>query len=96
MCPIASYVPYSSLIPLPKQLKKSMITHPCIFEQIFTKYNMPEITKGFCMVDNLVYNNLSNTKFYYTERIGENRKMCNSFERIKQIAKKSNQLLIPC
>ena len=63
--------------------KFSMVTHSCIFAQIFTKYNMPEMTKGFCKVDNLMYDNLPKTKFYYTERIGEGGKFCDySYERI--------------
>ena len=77
---------YGWEITYPKTTKNkfSMTTHSCIFAQIFTKYNMPEMTKGFCMVDNLMYSNLPNTKFYYTERIGENGKFCDyTFERIK-------------
>ena len=54
-----------------------MTTHKCIFNQIFTKYNMPEMTLGFCKVDNLLH-----TKFYYSQRIGEKGKFCDySFER---------------
>ncbi len=54
----------------------SMTTHKCIFKDIFTKYNMPEMTKGFCKVDNLLYDNLPKTKFYYTQRLGENGNYC--------------------
>lgn len=55
----------------------SMTTHKCIFNQIFTKYNMPEMTLGFCKVDNLLH-----AKFYYSQRIGEKGKFCDySFER---------------
>lgn len=77
---------YGWEITYPKTTKNkfSMTTHSCIFAQIFTKYNMSEMTKGFCMVDNLTYSNLPNTTFYYTERIGENGKFCDyTFERIK-------------
>lgn len=65
--------------------KFSMTTNVCIFAMIFTKYGMPEMTKGFCYVDNLMYDKLPNTKFYYTERIGEGRRFCDySFERIEK------------
>ena len=51
--------------------KFSMVTHSCIFEDIFKKYGMPEMAKGFCKVDNLMYDALPKTRFSYTERIGE-------------------------
>ncbi len=61
-----------------------MVTHSCIYAQIFTKYGMPEMTKGFCRVDNLLYDNLPNTKFFYTERIGEGGSQCDyCYERVK-------------
>ncbi len=60
----------------------SMVTHSCIFAQIFSKYGMPEMTKGFCMVDNLMYDRLPKTKFFYTQRIGEGGQFCDySFQR---------------
>lgn len=63
----------------------SMITHSCIFAQIFTKYNMSEMTKGFCIVDNLMYDNLPKTKFSYTQRIGEGGGVCDyTFERVSK------------
>ena len=60
----------------------TMVTHKCIFAQIFAKYDMFEMTKGFCKVDNILYSNLPNTKFYYSQRIGEGGKCCDySFQR---------------
>lgn len=55
--------------------KFSMVTHSCIFEDIFKKYGMPEMAKGFCKVDNLMYDALPKTRFSYTERIGEGGKV---------------------
>ncbi len=78
---------YGWKITYPETSKKkfSMTTHACIFAQIFAKYGMPEMTKGFCRVDNLMYDELPNTKFSYTERIGEGGKVCDySFERVKK------------
>ena len=61
-----------------------MVTHSCIYAQIFAKYGMPEMTKGFCRVDNLLYDHLPNTKFSYTERIGEGGTRCDyCYERVK-------------
>ena len=46
---------------------------------------MSEMTKGFCIVDNLMYDNLPKTKFSYTQRIGEGRKVCDyTFERVSK------------
>jgi hypothetical protein len=60
-----------------------MITHECLFAKIFKKYGMPELTFGFCKVDNLMYDKLPNTRFFYTERIGEGGNMCDyHFERM--------------
>ncbi len=69
---------YGWKITFPKTSKDNftMITHQCIFAQIFTKYGFPEMTRGFCRVDNLLYDNLPNTIFQYTERIGEGGKIC--------------------
>ncbi len=68
--------------PKTHKYKFSMTTNKCIFAQIFTKYGMSEMTKGFCAVDNLMYSELPHTKFYYTQRIGEGGKYCDySFER---------------
>lgn len=62
----------------------STTTHACIFAQIFAKYGMPEMAKGFCVVDNLMYSDLPNIKFYYSQRIGENGEFCDySFERVE-------------
>lgn len=43
--------------------KFSMITHACIYANIFAKYDVSEMTKGFCKVDNLLYSALPKTKF---------------------------------
>lgn len=71
------------IIEFPKTSKYtfSMNTNKCIFHTIFTKYNIPQMTKIFCMVDNLMYDKLPNTKFYYTSRIGEGGMVCYTFER---------------
>ncbi len=62
----------------------AMTTHRCIFFDIFSKYGRPELTKGFCQVDNILYGALPKTKFSYTERIGEGGKKCDYvFERVK-------------
>lgn len=62
----------------------SMITHLCIYADIFRKYGMPEMTKGFCKVDNLMYGSLPKTRFSYSERIGEGGKVCDYvFKRIE-------------
>lgn len=69
--------------PKTKSNNFSMITHSCIYAQIFSKYGYPEMTKGFCKVDNIMYDHLPNTTFSYSERIGEGGKMCDySYERI--------------
>ena len=61
----------------------AMTTHRCIFFDIFSKYGRPELTKGFCQVDNILYGALPKTKFSYTERIGEGGKKCDYvFERV--------------
>ncbi len=63
--------------------KFSMITHSCIYAQIFAKYGISEMTRGFCKVDNIMYDHLPNTTFSYTERIGEGGQMCDySYERM--------------
>ena len=56
--------------------KFTMITHACIYAQIFAKYGMPEMTAGFCRVDNILYDSLPNTAFTCTERIGEGGSVC--------------------
>ncbi len=62
----------------------AMTTHRCMFFEIFSKYGRPELTKGFCQVDNILYGNLPKTKFSYTERIGEGGSKCDYvFEREK-------------
>lgn len=69
---------YGWKITFPKTNKDcfTMITHKCIFAEIFNKYGYPKMTKGFCQVDNLLYDALPNTTFTYAERIGEGGKVC--------------------
>ena len=63
--------------------KFCMITHACIYHQIFTKYGYPEMTCGFCKVDDMLYSALPHTKFSYYERLGEGGSFCDySYERI--------------
>lgn len=54
----------------------TMITHKCIYQQLFTKYGMPEITAVFCEVDDLMYSSLPRAEFIYTEQIGRGGSMC--------------------
>jgi hypothetical protein len=54
----------------------SMITHKCIFRQIFEKYGMSEMTAIFCKVDDVLYSNLPRADFLYTQQIGTGGTMC--------------------
>ena len=54
----------------------SMITHSCIYHQIFSKYGMPEMTAVFCKVDDMLYSELPRAEFLYTEQIGRGGNMC--------------------
>ena len=54
----------------------SMITHKCIFRQIFENYGMPEMTAFFCKVDDILYNDLPRADFLYTQQIGTGGSMC--------------------
>ena len=54
----------------------TMITHKCIFQQIFEKYGMPEMTAVFCKVDDILYSDLPCADFLYTQQIGTGGKMC--------------------
>ena len=54
----------------------AMTTHKCIYQQIFTKYGMPEMTAVFCKVDDILYSNLPGAEFLYTEQIGTGGSMC--------------------
>lgn len=54
----------------------TMITHKCIYQQLFTKYGMPEMTAVFCEVDDLMYSTLPRAEFIYTEQIGRGGSMC--------------------
>lgn len=54
----------------------SMITHSCIYSQIFSKYGMSEMTAVFCKVDDILYGELPKADFLYTEQIGTGGSMC--------------------
>ena len=54
----------------------SMITHKCIFHQIFEKYGMPEMTAIFCKVDDILYSDLPRVDFLYSQQIGNGGTMC--------------------
>lgn len=54
----------------------AMTTHKCIYQQIFSKYGMPEMTAVFCKVDDILYNDLPRAEFLYTEQIGTGGKIC--------------------
>lgn len=54
----------------------AMITHKCIYQQLFTKYGMPEMTARFCKVDDILYSDLPRTEFTYTQQIGNGGSMC--------------------
>ena len=54
----------------------SMITHKCIFHQIFEKYGMPEMTAIFCKVDDILYSDLPHADFLYSQQIGNGGTMC--------------------
>lgn len=54
----------------------SMITHKCIFHQVFEKYGMPEMTAIFCKVDDILYSNLPRADFLYSQQIGNGGTMC--------------------
>lgn len=69
---------YGWNVEFPKASKKefSMVTHQCIYQQIFTKYGMPEMTAYFCQVDDMLYSNLPRAEFIYTEQIGRGGRFC--------------------
>ena len=54
----------------------SMITHKCIFHQIFEKYGMPEMTAIFCKVDDILYSDLPRADFLYSQQIGNGGTIC--------------------
>ena len=54
----------------------SMTTHKCIYQQIFSKYGMPEMTAVFCKVDDILYSDLPGAEFLYTQQIGTGGSMC--------------------
>lgn len=54
----------------------AMITHRCIYQQLFTKYGMPEMTARFCKVDDILYSDLPRAEFAYTQQIGNGGSMC--------------------
>lgn len=69
---------YGWNVEFPKTCKNefAMITHDCIYARIFSKYGMPEMTKNFCSVDDILYGNLPQTDFEYTQQIGTGGTMC--------------------
>lgn len=54
----------------------TMITHRCIYRDIFGKYGMPEMTAIFCQVDDILYSALPRAEFIYTQQIGRGGSMC--------------------
>ncbi len=54
----------------------TMITHQCIYQQLFAKYGMPEMTARFCKVDDILYSDLPRAEFTYTQQIGTGGSMC--------------------
>lgn len=54
----------------------TMITHRCIYRDIFGKYGMPEMTAIFCRVDDILYSDLPRAEFIYTQQIGRGGSMC--------------------
>lgn len=54
----------------------SLITHRCIYHDIFSKYGMPEFTAVFCQVDDMMYSELPRAEFIYTQQIGRGGDMC--------------------
>ena len=54
----------------------TMITHKCIYQQLFIKYGMPEMTARFCKVDDILYSDLPRAEFIYTQQIGNGGDMC--------------------
>ena len=54
----------------------SMVTHKCIYAQIFEKYGMPKMTAVFCKVDDILYSNLPCAEFLYTQQIGNGGAVC--------------------
>lgn len=54
----------------------SLITHTCIYHDIFSKYGMPELTAVFCEVDDFMYSELPRAQFIYTQQIGRGGTMC--------------------
>ena len=54
----------------------AMTTHKCIYQQIFCKYGMPEMTAFFCKVDDILYSDLPRAEFLYTQQIGTGGKVC--------------------
>ena len=64
----------------------SMITHKCIFHQIFEKYGMPEMTAIFCKVDDILYSDLPRADFLYSQQIGNGGTMCDYTFRRKYLS----------
>ena len=61
----------------------AMTTSECIYCKIFAKYNIFELTKVFCGVDDLLYSDMPGAAFLYTEQLGTGGKMCDYIFRKK-------------
>ena len=61
----------------------AMTTMECIYCKIFAKYNIFELTKAFCGVDDLLYSDMPGAAFLYTEQLGTGGKMCDYIFRKK-------------
>lgn len=62
--------------PNKKKNEFTMITHECIYCQLFSKYDIFELTAVFCHVDDLLYGNLPGAEFIYTQQKGCGGKYC--------------------
>ena len=63
----------------------AMTTYKCIYQQIFAKYGMPEMTAVFCRVDDILYSDLPKAEFLYTQQIGNGGSVCDyKFKERKQ------------
>lgn len=76
---------YGWKIEYPKTDKNefTMTTRECIYCKIFAKYDIFEMAKIFCKVDDLLYSDLPGADFLYTEQLGTGGKMCDYIFRKK-------------
>ena len=73
---VLSVLPLAELLPQAPKNTFSMITHDCIFDQLFRKYGIPELTSVFCHVDDIIYDSLPGADFVYTQQIGNGGSCC--------------------